>query len=318
MVKLAFFIKLFSEFLNISVSTPLDLFLLIFIFIFLFIFLTVAYWKHFKLLLLLLVGIILFSWQGILAYPVSRYFNAVYPFLIFIFIYGIYLFSEKKINKYFKYSVQVVCFIILFLSIGQGAYKNLNGTKASAINTLLYREKFDRFFEEHQFAKNVNFILFGIPLLSDVNYIFQVYLNNFDLKVAHIIKSTLAEYGNYGCNLNYKIKNVKSKVVPVKIDGEVGFRLISLDEQHCGWWMNFSFFPLKWSAKERAYILTNKEIAVGKWYDYSMGKFKIHKQTPTKEITDVTFLIDDKWIDQNTVFVTWDTWLGKFKIVDLI
>ena len=47
-----------------------------------------------------------------------------------------------------------------------------------------------------------------------------------------------------------------------------------------------------------------------------MGKFKIHERLEDKYITDMSFIIDPKWVNKHTVVVTWDTMLGKYVILD--
>lgn len=315
-----FIYRWLSEYFNFNITTCSDK---LFVFVFLLL-ITFFYRKHLRILFVLFLGVLFFSWPGIVAYPNPRYINAVYPFLIFIFIYGIYLFSKESItlnvsfdNRYIKLPVLILSLSLSVLSIKQGIYKNIYGIKGNAKNSLIYKLKFEQFFKENKFNKDVNFIIFGVPFASDIKHVFQVFLNDLDLQVAHIRHSSLACRGSMGCRQDYKIKNVKSKIIPIKYNGKIGFRLVSLDKEHCGWWMSFSHFPLKWSVQERAYIWSDKLPEIGKWYDYSMGKFKIYKRLPTKQILDVIFLIDNEWVNKNTVFVTWDTEKGKYITIDL-
>jgi hypothetical protein len=203
------------------------------------------------------------------------------------------------------------------LSIKYGINKNYYGIKNNAQNSLIYKTKFENFFAKNKFDKNVNFIVFGIPFVSDIRYVFQIFLNNLNLQVAYIRHSTLAEFGCMGCRADCKINSVKSVITKVKENNKVGFRLTSLDQDHCGWWIGFSHFPLKWSEYERAYIWSDHEPEIEAWHKYSMGEFKIHKRAKTGQLTDVTYLIGNKWIDENTVFVTWDSMLGEYKIIKL-
>ena len=309
---MSFIYRWISEYLNFNIITGFDKFFVLTFFLLISFF----YRKHLKTFVVLLSGVIFFSWPGIVAYPNPRYINAVYPFLIFIFIYGIYLFSKESITRYIKLPFLLLCLSLAVLSIRQGIYKSIGGIKNGAKNSLIYKSTFEQFFKENKFNKNVNFIIFGVPFASDLKQIFQVFLNDLDLQVAYMRHSSLACKGSMGCRQDYKIKDVQSKIIPVKENGCVGFRLVSLDENHCGWWMSFSHFPLRWSAQERAYVWSNKLLEIGEWHDYSMGKFKIHKRLLTKQITDVTFLIDNKWIDKNTVFVTWDTVNGKYVTIN--
>ncbi len=315
---LNFIVRFSSEFLNFSIHTNLDKLLLLALVIFIFSFLIYAYKNNLKIFVGLFISSVLFSWPGVVAYPNPRYINAVYPILIFTFIYGIYLFSKKNINKYFKNIIILILFALILLSIKVGFYKNLSGIKNNAKNSLIYKSKFEKFFKENKFPEKTNFIVFGIPFVSDVQYIFQMFLKNLNTRVAHIRHSSLAKFGSMGCRGNCRIKDVKCKFTWVKENGNIGFRLTSLDPEHCGWWIGFSHFPLKWSENERAYVWMAKELELGVWHKYSMGEFKIHSRSELGHLTDVTYLIDDKWIDENTVFVSWDSWNGKYSVVKFI
>lgn len=268
-----------------------------------------------KTVFILLISGFLFYWPGIVAYHNPRYINAVYPILIFLFVYCVYLFSKLKINKYFKNIVLFIVIVIALFGIKSGIYNNLHAIKYNAQNSLIYKSKFETFFNKNKFNKDNNFIVFGSPFVSDIAYIFKIFLNNLDTRVAYIRQSSLAEYGCMGCRASCKIKNVKSEFKWVRENNKLGFRLISLDPKNCGWWIGFSSFPLKWSESERAYIWTDKEPEFNIWHKYSMGEFKIHKREKTGQLTDVTYLIDNKWLDKNTVFVSWDSVLGEFKVV---
>ncbi|MBU4387316.1 hypothetical protein KJ644_02460, partial [Candidatus Dependentiae bacterium] len=288
-----------------------------FLIFFLFCFLIFAYKNNFKILFALFISIIFFSWPAFVAYPNPRYINAVYPILSFMFVYGMYLFSKKNIAKILKNSVLFAFILLILLSIKLGLYRNYYGIKNNSQNSLIYKTKFEKFFSKNKFDKNANFIVFGIPFVSDIRYVFQIFLKDLNLRVAYIRHSTLAEFGCMGCQADCKIIGVKSLVKQVKENNRIGFRLISLDEDHCGWWINFSNFPLKWSEKEKAYVWSNKEPELNVWHKYSMGDFKINRRSKLGHITDVTYLIDNKWIDENTVFITWDSWLGKYKTIRL-
>ena len=240
----------------------------------------------------------------------------MYPFLISLFIFGVYLFKKDYKKGFIKNLILSMTFFLMGISVVFGIYKNTNGLSGAAKSTLLYKSNYSTFFKENSFDKNVNFIVIGSPYVSDIHGVFQAFLNNLDLKVANVRVSTLAAKGVWGCQGDYKTKDVKSKIEKVKKDGKFGLRLISLDKKHCAWWMKFSSFPLKWSKDEKAYVWTDKEPEVGKWHDFSMGKFIIHERNEDYGITDVTYVFDDKWIDENTVFVTWDTVEGKYKVLE--
>lgn len=302
-----------TEIFNLNPNSLHEKLFFLIIVVFIFSFILFAFKKHFKILFILLLGFLLFSWPGVVAYPNARYINAVYPFVIFIFILAIYFFRKNYQSKFAK----VLCYIVLtisFLGTVKSTLKNIKLIKSNCVNTLKYKEKFAQFFQENNFDKNANFIVVGSPFVSDIQNVFQAFLNNLDLKLANVRASSLAQKGSMGCGGDYRSKEVKSKIQKINQEGKVGFRLTSLDKDHCAWWMHFSHFPLKWSHEEKAYIWTKEEPQVGEWYDYSMGQFLIHEKYNDKYITDVTFLFDDKWIDKDTVFVYWDTLVGKYKV----
>ena len=290
--------------------------IVIFLSLLLGIFLFLAYKKHKKIFIFLFIGVLLFSWPGVMAYPNPRYINAVYPFLIFIFLLGIYFYKIDIKNVYIKIIGLFFTIIIVLGAIFLGIQKNSSRVKNAAEESLVYKKKFANFFKKNKFNKDVNFIVVGSPFVSDIQNIFQVFLDDLKLRVAHVRASTLGQRGDMGCQGDYRIKGVKSQIERVNNNGKVGYRFISLEKEHCCWWMNFSFFPLKWSEEDRAYIWTDKFPEVGKWHDFSMGKFLINERIENKYITDIIFIFDDKWINENTVFVTWDTIEGKYKILD--
>jgi len=67
---------------------------------------------------------------------------------------------------------------------------------------------------------------------------------------------------------------------------------------------------------ERAYRWNKTLHQIDKWHPCSMGKFKIHERIGGKYITDVSFIFNKKWIDKNTVFISWDTLKGKYTTLD--
>ncbi|MBD3231375.1 hypothetical protein GF322_01800 [Candidatus Dependentiae bacterium] len=302
----------FEVLFNLSFDDFFNKLIIFFIIIFIF----YSYRNHKKIFFFLFSGIILFVWPGIVAYPNPRYISAVYPILIFTFVLGIDFFKKENISLVKKQFFSFLIVGFAYVSTFGGMYKNIKAVPALINNFKGYQEKFVKFFTENNFAKKSNFIVLGSPFVSDIKNVFQMFLQDLDLKVACVRLSTLAEKGCMGCVNDYKIKGVKSRVKSVNIDNKRGFRLISEDESHCCWWMNLSHFPLRWNKKNRAYVWANNIPKIGKWYDFSMGKYMINKRLQDKYITDVIFLFDNEWIDENTIFVTWDTFQGKYKILE--
>ncbi len=314
-LKLSSFWSWTRNILNIDIQSNADKIIFLFIVLFLMFFLFFSYKNHKRLFLVLFLGVLIFSWPGIVAYPNPRYLSAIYPYLVSVFVFGIYFFKKEVKKGCFKYFILTIVFLLSGSSVGFGIYKNVRSIIGSSKDGLVYKQKFSEFFNENSFDKNANFVVIGSPFVSDIQNVFQAFLNNLDLKLAFVRASTLAEKGSWGCRGDYRIKDVKSKIEKVKKDGKFGLRLISLDKKHCAWWMHFSHFPLKWSKEENAYIWTEKEPEVREWHDFSMGKFIIHERNIDSGITDVTYIFDDKWINKNTVFVTWDTVEGKYRIL---
>ena len=281
----------------------------------LFVFILYSYRRYKKVLFFLISGVILFSWPGVVAYPNPRYVSAIYPFLIFIFLLSIYLFKKEQIGSLKKYTILLIVLLFAYLSVFTEMDRNVRAIKHLVVNGQDYKVKFETFFKENSFEKNAKFIVLGSPFVSDIHNIFQMFLSDLDLKLACVRISTLAERGSMGCRGDYKSKGVRSKINPVVVDNKHGYRLISLDKNHCGWWMNLSHFPLRWSEKDRSYVWDDKIPEIGTWYDFSMGKFIINERLDDKYIIDVTFVFDDKWIDKNTVFVIWDTMDGQYKVL---
>jgi hypothetical protein len=182
-----------------------------------------------------------------------------------------------------------------------------------SLERFIYKKRFDDFFAKHKFDKNVNFVLVDSPFVSDIQSIFQFYLNNLATQVAFDPFTSLAENGIMGCGKDYKIIGVKSEIIKIPD----GFRLISHDKQHCGWWLRHSNFPVAWSASERAYRWTSRQYVPNVWYECSVGKFMIHNMTDSDCVTDMSIIYDSQWINKNTVFVAWNTALGEYYIVNV-
>lgn len=264
-----------------------------------------------KLLLLwLILGLGCLLWPSILTYPSARYINAAYPMVVFIFIYGIYLFYKTNKNIIGRLFCGMFCVAAIIIA-GRGLRSNMHELERFAHDRVEYKKRFDRFFARYKFRPDANFVLICSPYVSDIESIFQFYLNNYSTRLVFDPFSTVAESGVMGCNKDYRCLGVKSEIV--RISG--GFRLISHDEQHCGWWLRHSSFNVAWCSKERAYRWTKKPYIPGIWYECSIGRFMINKMADSDCVTDISFIYDSRWIDENTVFVAWDTQRGEYFVV---
>ncbi|MFA5075449.1 MAG: hypothetical protein WC436_05105, partial [Candidatus Babeliales bacterium] len=314
----------FSHIFAINNNYFVNKFFIIFLIFFFSVFLIYSYRKNIKLLIFFIITFFAFAWPGFVAYPDPRYINPIYTVIIFTLFFGIYFFIKEinininnNSNKFlFKKLILSFILILIFSSTLVGIKKNFYSIQGVCRGTQEYRKTFVKFFENNKFDKNANFIIMATPFLSDSQYIFQAFLNNLDLKVCCELFATLAQRGVMGCNQDYRIQGVKYKIKPVKIRNKNGFRLTSKNKEHCGFWMNFSLHPLKWSKEQKSYIWTNNLPEINEWYDFSMGQFKIHERLDNKVVTDITFIFDDGWIDENTVFVIWDAQKGEYKVLD--
>lgn len=298
-----------SSLFNIPTSTCLLKLLNISFVIVLCIVLFIAYREHKKLLFWLCFGAACTVWPGILTYPCPRYLNMTYPFIIFILIYGIFLlYRDKKPLRLAAGGLLTACCIFLTT---YGLKQNRYQLKEAAQSTWGTKERFDEFFSTHTFQPDVNFFLLSSPFVSDIQSIFQAYLGNLKTTVVFDLFTTFAEKGMMNCHKSYYVTGVKSTIT--FIPG--GFRLTSGDKEHCGWWLRFSDFPIKWSAKDGAYEWTPEQYKPGIWYPCSIGKFMIHEMVDDDCVIDISFIVDKKWINDKTVFVAWDTMQGQYRVI---
>ncbi|MBS1987802.1 hypothetical protein JST56_02305 [Candidatus Dependentiae bacterium] len=298
-----------SSVLMIDLSDPIILSIALVAFIFVSLLVLYAYREHLKIFLFLLIGIVLMSWPAAMAYPCPRYLNTIYPVIVLLMVGSCFLLYQKQATK--KYA-QFLLVILSFFMV-KGIILNRAQLYDGAAIRAEYKKRFDQFFAQHAFVPQTRFVVFGSPFVSDIQSIFQTYLNDISVVVAHELMATLAEQGTFSCNGPYRARDVVSRLEP--IDG--GFRFISDDPQHCAWWIHFSDHPLMWSQEDYAYIWTAKNYQENIWYPCSLGKFKINKMLEGKYLTDVSFVFDQKWIDDKTVFISWDTRLGRYIVLDV-
>ncbi|MFH0898342.1 MAG: hypothetical protein V1855_02090 [bacterium] len=310
-----FMSKLFSwnhALFTIDSSTTQKTMFIIFLWIFLPIFIYIAYKFSKKILLFLFIGIGVFIWPAFVAYPSTRYINCVYPILVTLLIFGIYQIMKKKVLSQGEIMVATIALCLACTSIYKGATSNVLNLHAAGSSNVLLKERYETFFKTHSFSPQVNFVLLGCPFGSDTQNIFQYFLNNFDIKLVEEPFSTLAERGTFSCSADYRSRGVKRIITPIPN----GYRITSLDKDHCACWMNLSHHPLQWVEHEKAYRWRHHLHELDIWHPCSIGTFKIHERINNKYVTDVSFVFDKKWIDKNTTFITWDTMQGTYTILD--
>jgi hypothetical protein len=298
-----------SSVLMIDLSDPTTLCITVGILFFVSLLVLYAYRQHLKMLLFLLIGIVLMSWPAAMAYPCPRYLNTIYPVIVLLMVGACFLLYQKQATK--KYAQFLLVILSLFMI--KGIILNRAQLHHGAAVRARYKKRFDQFFAQHTFAPQTRFVVFGSPFVSDIQSIFQTYLNDTNVQVAHEPMTTLAEQGTFSCNGPYRTHDVASRLEPI----EGGFRFISDDPEHCAWWIHFSDHPLAWSQDDYAYIWTAKNYQENVWYPCSLGKFKINHMLDGKYLTDVSFVFDQKWIDEQAVFVVWDTQNGRYIVLNI-
>jgi hypothetical protein len=273
------------------------------------IFILRAFHGHLVILGWLMLGMLCTMWPGILAYPNQRYLNLMYPFVVFIVIYSVYA-AHKYLDSF---RMRLFSLILLAGTLGMGIcgmYGNVYGLANAGRGCLAYKQRFADFFAQHQFAPAARFVIVSTPFTSDIQSIFQAFLHNRTTRVVCDPFATLAQQGIMGCRNNFRTHDVASTILPIP----GGVRLISGDEQHCGWWLWFSDFPLAWSATQKAYEWTTESYRAGIWYPCSIGKFMINKQIDDKCASDISFVFDAEWVDEQTIVVAWDTMRGCYYV----
>lgn len=308
----AIFHSWFQSIFNVCIRTDKDyIFALIFAFC-LAVFLVVAYRKNIKLLFWLCCGFICVAWPGVLAYPNPRYINLVYPFIIFIIMYGVALLCSSIKSKVGQCSALSLFCVVAGIASMHGLSKNQHNLAVSASDRYLYKKRFDDFFSKHTFDRHARFVLLSSPFVSDIQSIFQAYLGNLDTVVVFDPFATLAEHKSMGCRKPYRVTDVESEIIPIS----GGFRLLSHDKDACGWWLRFSDFPIAWCPQYRSYEWMKDPYQEGKWYECSVGKFKINGMVDADCVHDISFVFDKQWIDEKTIFVAWDSKKGEYVLVD--
>lgn len=301
----------FGAFFNINLKTNEQIIIASIVGLLLVLFLCVAYRGKYHILCWLLLGLVCVCWPGVLAYPSPRYLNMVYPFLVFILMYGVYCALTKSRDRIVHGAAIVMLSIALIITF-QGIHANRCNLRSATNDRFIYKQRFDDFFTRYTFEPQTQFVLVSSPFVSDIQSIFQAYLHNLSTMVIFDPFATLAEFGCMGCRKSFRVTGVLSEIVPIP----AGFRLISHDQDHVGWWLRFSDFPIAWLATKRAYEWTAQPYQQGCWYACSVGKFKINHMIDADCVSDISFVYDPQWINEHTVFVAWNTTRGRYEVLD--
>jgi hypothetical protein len=266
-----------------------------------------AYRQHRTVMWWMLIGMMLLAWPGIVAYPCPRYLNLLYPMLIVFLLYGVYLMLQ--VEKWMP-----ACMLVLVaLATTNGLQWNRTSLHSLGNERAEYQKRFTTFFAQNTFEPTANFVIISSPFVSDIQSVFQSCLHNLSTVVVFDLFTSLAERGTMGCTKDYRTSGVASHIEPTP----QGFRLISDDPDHCGWWLRFSDFPIAWSEKDRAYAWTDDPYRIDVWYACSIGKFIIHALADPDCMIEVEFVLDCRWVNDDTVFVAWNTQKGCYEVVEL-
>ena len=271
-----------------------------------------AYRSSKSLFFFFVIGFGVFAWPGTLAYPSPRYINCAYPVIIALVIFGMHQIIKKHSQTDGEKATVLALLCLSCFAIFNGAVNNAKNLRNSGYGNTRLKTRYEVFFNENSFDPQANFMLVSCPFGSDTQNIFQYFTKNFDLQLAEEPFGYLTEYGAFGCKGDYKIKEVKRSITPI----EDGFRITSLDKKHCACSMRLSDHPLQWVESEKAYRWKKDPHEVGTWHRCSVGKFMIHERLEDEFITDISFVFDKKWINQDTVFVSWDAEKGKYIKLD--
>jgi hypothetical protein len=267
-----------------------------------------AYRHHRAAMWWVVFGMLCVAWPGVVAYPCPRYLNLLYPLLVVFLLYGVALMLRQS-KKFMAVSILV----LLGYATITGFQWNSSSLRILGDDRADYQQRFTTFFAQNPAEPDANFFVISSPFVSDIQSVFQACLHNLSTVVVFDLFTTLAERGVMGCSSDYRTRGVASRVVPTP----GGFRLISQDPDHCGWWLRFSDFPIAWSEKDRAYAWTAELYRPGVWYACSIGKFMIHEMADADCMTDVEFVLDHRWVNDDTVFVAWNTQKGCYEVVEL-
>lgn len=271
------------------------------------IFLYYAYSRSWQLFLFLAVGFWCFAWPGIVAYPSPRYINSAYPLFIGMIIAGVAYLSQQQSKS--KRLLGSVALFICCIATLKGAYYNACALRDAGVATMQMRnERYAPFFTQNDLSCDRYFIVIGSPFVSDIESIFRYFLNDLSVTLVHEPFVTVAEHGSFGCNLDYRIKGVPSTVTPI----HGGYRITSHDPEHCGLWLRFSDKPIVWSEHDKAYRWTSENYQPDRWYQCSLGKFMIHAMVNHELVSDMSIIIDKKWLRDEMVVVSWDTMKGRY------
>jgi hypothetical protein len=295
-------------------------------------FIWLAYRHHRAAMWWVVFGMACVAWPGVVAYPCPRYLNLLYPLLVVFLLYGVALMLQAtcakcsvcvdsargecatswRVSNHGRFMATSILVLLGYATV-TGFQWNSSSLRSLGNDRADYQQRFTTFFAQKPAEPDANFFVISSPFVSDIQSVFQACLHNLSTVVVFDLFTTLAQRGVMGCSSDYRTCGVASRVVPTP----GGFRLISQDPDHCGWWLRFSDFPIAWSERDRAYAWTAEPYRPGVWYACSIGKFMIHEMADADCMTDVEFVLDHRWVNDDTVFVAWNTQKGCYEVVEL-
>lgn len=270
----------------------------------------IAFYGNYVYLLILLLGVIVFSWQAVVAYPCARYLNISYPFFILIAVGGASL-MLKRISARGRPVAAALFFLLFLYAGGQGIRRNSLTVNSSAAKMATFYEQYNEFFQKHSISPTANIIVLGSPFVADIQNIFQYFTGNLDMHVYHEPFATVAKKGVFGCQQPFMTERVRSSYTPIP----GGFRFTSHDK-HCAMWHWLSDFPVVWAKESRSYVWSSNFAQTNQWELCSLGKFNIHQRIDGRLITDISFVFDKEWLQGETVVVGWDSIKGNYTVLD--
>jgi cytochrome bd-type quinol oxidase subunit 2 len=158
----------------------------------------------------LLIGIVLMSWPAAMAYPCPRYLNTIYPVIVLLMVGACFLLYQKQATK--KYAQFLLVILSLFMIKGI-ILNRAQLHDGAAVRARVQKAVRSIFWDIHHLCTSNTLCCFlAHPFVSDIQSIFQTYLNDTNVQVAHEPMTTLAEQGTFSCNGPYRTHDVASRL----------------------------------------------------------------------------------------------------------
>lgn len=270
------FFKFFEQIVNFMPRTFLSRTLALFLILFFIALFIISYRKHKKIFFFFVSGIPLFIWPSLMLSPYSRYMHPVYLLFITALLMGMFFASTRAIKApYFLLAAWLLCsgFHINIFTQAQ--------RKISVQNSALYQ-----FAQTAKIPPHSHLIFFAPPgEYSDLAERFQVMRNDFTLNIA-VVNLVISHAGP-----DYTITSIPD-----------GFRFTTTNPATSGWHF-LRLRPSRWNEAERAYNVATEYYKENQWYQFSMGKFIIHKMKNLANVQDISIVFNKKFLTKNTLFV---------------